>query len=338
MSFKEFYSDLKDMKINNVCLLYGREEFLTEWASGEIVRAYSNETSKQFDVSEFDGNSVTAAEIVEACETMPLFSAKRLVLVDRYPSLEGAKAPADEDDLLDYLKSPAESTILVFTCGEKLDKRRVITKRVDKIGSNYEFGKLTESELDSWIRKRVKSHGKKISAQELKHLKRLTGYFDKESEYNLYRFDNDISKIVLRCDGDIITKEDIDALVTESINSNIFNLTEMIGDGRKKDAFRTFDHLLTQGVSEYSILGLLCRQYEELLSTKQLKDTGAGVGEITAALKSRDFLVKKNISAASKYKVEELKEILKKLYNADKLIKTGDMESRMALELIIGTI
>lgn len=338
MSFKEFGKDLKDGNIKNVCLLWGRESFLSEWAERELVRAFSNETSRQFDVAEFDGEEADLYKIIEACETLPLFSEKKLVVVDKLPLLEGKSGSGGEEALLSYLKNPSDTTLLIFVCGEKVDKRRAVYKAIAKTGTVYEFDKLTVNELGAWIKKRFKTHKKSISDKELKLLIDLSGYYDKDSGYTLYHFENDISKVILHSNEDMITSADLENTVSGNINTNIFMLIDHIGAGDKKSAFNMLSDMFLYGESEYGVLALLHRQYENVLNVKQLLREGRSKGEITSILNSKDFIVNKWMALGRKYEEEELKNILKHIYNSDKLIKTGEMESRMALELLIAVI
>ncbi|MBE6021055.1 MAG: DNA polymerase III subunit delta [Clostridiales bacterium] len=338
MSFKEFGKDLKEGNIKNVCLLWGRESFLSEWAERELIRAYSNDTSRQFDVAEFDGEEADPYKIVEACETLPLFSEKKLVIVDKLPLLESKAGSGGEEVILSYLKNPSDTTILVFVSGEKVDKRKAIYKAIAKGGAVYEFDKLAPSELGAWIKKRFKTHKKNVLDKELKLLIDLSGYYDKESNYTLYHFENDISKVILHSNEDVITSEDIENTVSGNINTNIFTLIDHIGAGDKKSAFNMLSDMFLYGESEYGVLALLHRQYENVLNVKQLLRDGKSKGEIASMLNTKDFIINKWMALGRKYEEEELKNILKHIYNSDKLIKTGEMESRMALELLIASI
>ncbi len=338
MSFREFNEDIKAKNLKSVCLLWGRERFLSEWAESEIIKNFSNELSRQFDVIEFDGGEADIYKIVEACETLPLFSDKKLVIVDGFPGLEGKSAGAGEDLLLDYVKSPSETTILVFICGEKIDKRRTIYKAVAKSGSIYEFVPLNRRELAAWVKKRFKLNKKIIDDRELAFLIDTSGYLEKDSEYSLYHFENDISKVLLHSEEEKISHEDITNTVSGNVNANVFTMIDYIGAGDKKKAFDMLNELFLYGQNEYGMLALLWRQYENVLNVKQLLGEGKSKGEVVALLKSRDFIVGKWMALGRRYSEERLKKILQTIYNGDKLIKSGDMDSRMVLELIVATI
>lgn len=338
MSFKEFANDLKENKIKNVCLLWGREQFLTEWAENEIIKAYSNEVSRQFDVSGFDGEEADIYQIIEACETLPLFSEKKLVIVDKLPVLEGKKSAAGEAALTAYIKNPAESTILVFACGEKIDKRMSIYKNLSKNGSIYEFASLEPKELKSWIKKRFRTYKKTVSDKDISLLIELSGYYDRDSEYTLYHFENDISKVILHSEGTEITSEDIEKSVSGSLGRNVFALIDCVGAGDKKRALQMLDDMLLYGDYEMLIISLLFRQYENILKVKQLLREGRSRGEIAGMLGAKDFLVGKWQSLGRKYSEEDLKKIVRRIYEGDKMSKLGNIDVRLFMELFIASV
>ena len=338
MSYKEFTKDLQGDTLPNVMILWGKETFLSDWAAGAVADRYATEVSRQFDVLEFDGNEADFYRIEEACETLPLFSERKVIVVDDPPSLGGRAAADGEESLTGYIKNPSPTTILVLVCGEKIDKRKALYKAVANSGKVYEFTPLAPPDLKKWIRKRIRSHKKQIGERELQQMIEESGYYDKDSDYSLYHFENDISKVILHSEGDVITREDIQISMSGNTDTNVFTLIDNLGRGNKKVAFDMLTDMFLYGESEYRILALLSGQYEKILGTKQLLAEGKNKKEIARILGARDFQVDRFLAAGRKYSEAALKEILGKIYSADKKIKSGDMDSRIALELLIGEL
>ncbi len=349
MAFKQFQQDLNEGKLGNVCLLYGEERFLTDWASGEIVRLCTNEMSRGLDMTEYDGATADLYSVVESCETLPVFSEKRLVFIDRIPKLkpESEKDRNDKtrdkeegrnDYFVKYVKEPSPSTLLVITAGDKVNKTTALYKAIAKTGKIYEFTKLSEKEVRVWIKKRFKAAKKSIGEKELSYLIESSGYLEKNSDYTLRYFENDISKIILLCAGEAVTIEDIDLAIEGNFNRDIFKMIDLITTGNKKMVYNMLDNMLTFDKNIYGILALLWRQYENILSAKVLKDGGRSMGEIMSALKSPDWMVKRWLSVGNSYKEADLQRILQLIHDTDINIKTGLMDDRTALEFLIGMI
>lgn len=342
MNFRTFYKDIREKQMKPCCLLYGREQFLVEWAKNTIVAKYASDVSRQFDVISIGGAETDVDRILESSETLPVFSEKKLVIVEDFSVLEGEKNKNIEENdierLIQYIENPSRDTILIFTCGEKPDKRRRLFKTIQKHALVYEFGRLEPGDLNQWVIKRFHSYGKEIGRRELEKMISLSGYFDKDSDYTLYHFDHDISKVVLHAEGDRIRMEDVEKTVAGNINTNIFQLIEYVSAGEKQKAFDLLGDLFLYGETEYGLLALLYRQYEILLNIRQLSESGMSPKAMAEALGLRDFVVAKSRRLAQQYSQEQLKAVLRGIYQADKNIKSGNMEGRMAVELLIASI
>lgn len=342
MNFRQLVQDIKDKNVKPVCLLYGKEQFLVEWAKNELIQQWTDKSAGAFDVTEIAGEDTSIFHILQCCETLPVFSERRVVVVENFSILEGEKNKnideKSEKMLMEYLKYPAKTTLLIFTCGEKPDKRRKLFKGISESSSVYEFQQLERPDLERWVEKRFRLRQKKIEIKELRRLIDLSGYYDTDSDYSLYHFENDISKVVLYADEETVKIDDIEKTVSGNISTNVFQLIEYISKGNKRLAFDLLDDLFTYGEDEYGILALLARQYENVLAVKQMSFSGRNFSQISSVLETKEFLVKKWAGIAQRYQENNLQEILMRIYQTDKKIKSGELESRMALELLVGMI
>lgn len=68
----------------------------------------------------FADDTVTVTGIIEACETLSMFSERRVIVVSDFAPLEGARLKGFSDDdeahLAEYIKDIPESAVLIFTC------------------------------------------------------------------------------------------------------------------------------------------------------------------------------------------------------------------------------
>lgn len=338
MSFTEFKKDVDNKKLKNICILWGKEQYLTEWAVGEIIRAYSNEQSRIFDVIEFTGEAADYNKIVEACETLPVISEKKLVIINNFEAMNKAEISGGERQLLSYIEHSSDTTILVLACGEQILRSNELFSAASVCGSAYEFQRLSRGELRAWIRKRMRMSGKKIEERELARFVDESGYFDRDSEYTLFHFENDIGKMVIHADSEIISMEDVETAVSGNLSKNIFDMINALGEKDRKTAFHVLDEILLYGEPVNIILSMLYWQYEGLYNVRQLLNEGKSKKEIAGILKAKDFVVGKWMIAGNKYSESSLRNILRSIYETDVRIKTGDMNERMAIELLVGTI
>lgn len=343
MNYKTFVADLKDNKIKSLCLVYGKEKYLVRWAVESICHKYIQKELKEFDLTLINGPDADVNTIINSCETLPILSEKRTVIIDDFQLIEGGKskniAEGDEKALTAYFEAVPDTCILMISCGEKIDKRKKLTKAVLEKGSVYEFTKLETADLKKWIIKRFKTAGKDIDPAALSKLIENSGYYDSNSDYNLYNLENDIKKILFYADEkNKITGADIDGNVSGNVDRNVFALIDLLSKGKKGDTFRMVSDMLLYGESEYGIIAMIYRQFEHILSIKQMKEKAMSFDYMKKQLGIPDFAINKLVKLSDSYSEEKLKSTLVKVFDADKNIKTGKLDSKLALEMLIANI
>lgn len=75
-TFKIFTKLLGTQEFLKVALLYGKEQFLVDWAYSEIVKKYVNSAAKDMDLIVFDYEKMDIDELIDAVETYPILSEK----------------------------------------------------------------------------------------------------------------------------------------------------------------------------------------------------------------------------------------------------------------------
>src|SRR5947209_8497606 len=153
-SRKDLATALKQGKIEPLYLLYGPETKLRD----DAARAISDEALRETLLREFNDSSFSLANgdaraAIAAAEQLPMMSARRVVRVTNFGKLN----EANEAMLLDYLKRPVASTVMLFIADE-IDKRKTLTKTLIQLGG-FEFAPLNDAELKTWARARLKALG-----------------------------------------------------------------------------------------------------------------------------------------------------------------------------------
>lgn len=135
--------------------------------------------------------------------------------------------------------------------------------------------------------------------------------------------------------GNEITKDDIDKLCIKNTEAVIFDLTDCLGKrNQKKQAFDILNNLIYQKQPLQLILIMLYRHFKNLFLVKvcmqENKDIMANVPSI-----KMPFLVKKYKEQASKFSIDELANILAKMYDLDIKSKTGFIDLEIGLDLVL---
>ncbi|MBR0599516.1 DNA polymerase III subunit delta [Sinanaerobacter chloroacetimidivorans] len=340
-AFKRLDKELKNDGLKNLLLFYGKEEYLIQWAIDAIVNRYVNPACRELDFFKLDGPTVTVDQIIQNCETLAMMSRQRVVLIRDFKLLEGTKTKSigedDEKRLADYLKNLPDSCMLILT-SENTDKRKKLLKVIAETGSVYEFNELDERSLKSFIEKKFKEAGKTAKAPVIAEFIASSGYYDKETDYTLYNLDNDIKKAVAHTEGNEILLKDIKDTVSGNLDTNVFSMMDSLSKGRKEEAYQLLHNLLLSGEKEYMLLSLICSNFELILSVKEMREEGCSLQDMKDYLGIHEFRIRKAMEFSERFSLKHLTRVLQKAYEVDKNIKTGFLDSSLALEMFIAEI
>lgn len=339
MSYKDIFNDIKNNSYSPVYVLFGRERYLFEMIMEKLSEVYENDSFKEFNFQIADSQEMTPDQIMDNFEVLPFMSDKRFVIVKNTPYFNPNKTMLTEDQeerLISYMENPASETIVIFQCGVSIDKRRRIYKAASKKGKVIELNKLEGSDLNNWIKRNIKSFGKDIDNSAIELLVGNIGYSGKNSTKTLHDIRNEILKLVgFVGEKTNIAVSDVNSILEKSLESNIFEMVDSMGDGKSYMALRTTDELLLEGESEFMILSMIARHFRLLKKTKAYLESGYTASTIGPKLGLHPFVAKKYSSQTSKFTHKLLTKIITEITEADYRIKSGKGTSRMELEKLI---
>ena len=152
-------NDIKSGNIKPIYFLMGEEPYYIDKLSDYIEQNVLTEEEKSFNQTILYGRDVTIEDIISTAKRYPMMAERQVVIVK-----EAQDLTKTIDKLESYAENPMPTTVLVFCYKYKtLDKRKKMTKLMDKSGVVYESKKLYENQVGDWI-KRVLS-GKSYSIE-----------------------------------------------------------------------------------------------------------------------------------------------------------------------------
>lgn len=292
--------------------------------------------------SEFDGAQTSAAEVLAAVKSLPFLAEKRLVIVKGLISHvtrkgAGKAGRAASDRLMDELPTLPAFARLVLVERERLSDSNRVLKAARKLNNGYitEFRK--PQNLSNWVRQRARQeYGAEITARAASALASVVSD-------DLLLAENELHKLVCYVDGEREIDEDDVAVLTPYVpEANVFEMVDALANGNGARALDLINRSLHQdpGDPGFRLFGLIVRQFRLLSMTRDHLDRGGGAqgAEIAKAVGAHPFVAGKLATQARRFNARQLDAILKRLQRYDLDMKTGRIEARLALDLLVTSL
>ncbi len=345
--FHQLAGDLKNNDMSNVVFFYGKEDFLIQWAKKQIIGHFIHESTKALDLTLLEEGHRGVEKIIEVGETLPLFSKRKVLILENFSPLLGKREVGFTDENLErlvaFFRRLPSTTQVVLTAGALPDgprqrKKPAFFQQLEDVGTGYHFDALGMDDLKKFIAKRLSQHQKKASTAVIDELITQSGYLNEAVDYQLAHLEKDLDKIVALSSEEIITQEDIDGCVSDHLEHNTFKMLDAISNNRKDEAFRLVHDLLHSGVNEFLLLGNIISQLEIMLQVKELRNEGHHLKQMQSILSIHEFRIKKALKFATGYSEEKLARMLMRALEMEQEMKSGRLKKQYAMEILIGEI
>ena len=325
-----FFDALKAGTVHNVYLFYGPEAYIRKSALVALEKKVLMPGLESMNRTVMSAPSAQA--IIENCETLPMMSDYRLIIVQDCALLAPGKAKDEAQDsemLSAYLSRVPETTCLVFDAGEAIDKRKKLSKALLALPGAVSFDALDDVQLARWIGQQLRPMGKKMdrSACEAlaftsgRDLTMLRGALDKLAAYVGER--------------DARTGEEIDKIATHTAECTVFAMVDALSAGKVKEAFELLGVLLSTGEQRIGILAMITRHYRQMMHLCAMQQDRMQQGQIAKALGVPPFALTRLSRQVGRRSYESLKACVEQCVQADYDIKRGAMREDAALDKLM---
>lgn len=312
---------IKQNTFKPVYLLYGSEDYLKKLYKNKLKEAIVG-NGDDMNYSYFEGKGVDVNKVISIAQTLPFFSERRLVILENTGLFKTAS------EFADFIKEFPDTTHIVFV-EQEVDKRNRLYKVVKDIGTISEMNGMDERNLKIWIAQLLSASKKKVTEQTVLYLLNKTGS-------DMENISSEIEKLICYAyDKEVITTDDVDAICTTQLTNKIFMMIDAIGSKNQKAALELYYDLLALKEKPMSILFLITRQFNILLQVKELaalQFSGAGLASKAGI---PPFTVNKYMAQSRNFTKPVLMEALKTCVDVEEQVKTGRMNDKMGVELII---
>jgi len=326
-----------------ILFLYGEDSYRSKQKLNAIKAKYIDKSLGDTNLSilDFEDKSINYEKISREILAFPFLAPKRLVIFINFLELATKDLQEKVGKLL--INIPP-TTVLIFYEAGVPDRRSAIFKKLAKPaspdasqgGSNKseEFKPLEIYELKKWIENKVKNYGGTIDKAACDKLIEYVGN-------DLWRMSNEIHKLTTY--NLQLTINDIEQLVKPKIEGNIFGLIDALGQKNEKFAFKYLHDLLDSGENEIYIFTMMIYQFRNLLIIKDALENSKheirnSSFQLAKQVGLNPYVVQKTILQAKNYKFDKLKKIYKQLFDYDLKIKTGKIDPRIALDVLVAEL
>ena len=221
-------NDINNGNIKPIYFLMGEEPYYIDKLSDYIEQNVLAEEEKGFNQTVLYGRDVTIEDIVATAKRYPMMAERQVVIVK-----EAQDLTRTIDKLESYVENPMLSTVLVFCYKYKtLDKRKKMTKLIDKVGVVYESKKLYDNQVGDWIKRVLSGKNYSIEPKANAMLVEFLGT-------DLSKINNELEKLqIILPKGSTITPKHIEESIGFSKDFNNFELLNALGSRNQLKAFQ----------------------------------------------------------------------------------------------------
>lgn len=332
LTIENLEKELKIGKLSNIYLLYGEETFLLELCLKKIKICFGE---RKLGINEVKLDESNINQIISDIETPAFGYEKKLIIVHHSGILkkQGKKNLNTElvNTISEFIEKNnqiiKESIVLVFI--EQEVEKNELYKTIEQYGSVCEFKELKPIQIVPRLKTVCKAYNVQVEDSILKYLIERVGT-------NMQDLINEIRKLIEYTGANgTITKQAVDLLCIEQLDSIIFDLTDNLGNKRVDKALQVLHGLIYQKEPIQKILITLYNHFKKLYILKIAIKENKNIAESLKLKPNQIFLVTKYKMQANYFKEIELKEIIEELMNLDYNYKTGLIDLNIGLESIL---
>jgi DNA polymerase III subunit delta len=323
-TLSELEDALRAADLQSVYLVLGEEQYQCRQAVNLLKLKALHAAYSAFDCSEFSAGHACVSEMLEAANTFPMLSKKRVVLISDAEKL----TDTEQDELAGKLGELSPRSMLILLA-EDLDHRKKLYRTVREKGCVAEFSRLKGAALERWVENFARKLGFQISPPAVKKILDLVGP-------DLQNLSTELEKLAIYAGRQkSISDSAIDDLVRSSRQHRVFDMIDALGMRDRAGALRLLSNLLAEGEHPIMIVAMMARHCRQMLITRECLDRGIPAREVTAKIQIPPFLWDKFLRQARSADPAATAEIYKRLADIDRRLKSSSGDGRLLLEQVL---
>jgi DNA polymerase III subunit delta len=300
-------NDIKAGNIKPIYFLMGDEPYYIDKLTEYIEQNVLQEHERDFNQTILYGRDVTIEDVVGNAKRFPMMADRQVVVVR-----EAQELSRTIDKIESYVENPQPTTVLVFAYKYKtLDKRKKVTKLLDKHGVVFESKKMYDNQVGTWISRVLQCKGYSIEPKANAMLVEFLGN-------DLSRISNELNKLqIILPKGHTINPKDIEKNIGFSKDFNVFELQNALGSRNQLKAYQIAQYFADNPKDNPMVVttSLVFSFFIKLLKYHGLKDKNPK--NVAAVLGVSPYFLKDYDVALKNYPMKKVSSIVATLRDID---------------------
>ncbi len=327
---QELKAAIKNKALERLYVFYGEEVFLLNHYLGQMKKLALDPLTESFNFHRLTGETFDMQSFINAVENMPMMAEATFVQVDEIDLFKLSEG--DRAKMAEVLSDIPEWCTVVFTyetVAWKPDKRqKKLWESIDGNARIVEFAKQDQRDLVAWTQRHFAAHKKRIAGDLCVYLIDITGG-------TMTALSGEIDKICAYSGAEEIHRSDIDAVTEPVLDAVVFQMTDLLSNGRYGDALEKLQTLLKMQQEPLAILGAIGGHFRRISAGRTLLDAGRNTSDLQKLCGIPDYPARKTMEAARRFQPEFCRRAAELVVRTDHDIKTSYDEPERLLELLI---
>ncbi len=334
---RNFYSDIeKNFPYSKVYFLYGREKYLLYKAEKLIIKNAINKKN-EFNFLEIEGDALDLDSLDIYLNTYPVFSDKKCAIIKNLDIDLFEKSKFEQFE--NIIKSIPDfsflviSQILIEPEKHKSAKWKKIFSSILKdysvIECSFKNTKDFKNQLCMWANEK----NKKLNSEVCEFLVKKCGE-------NSTILRNEIDKVCAYEHSNAIQKDSINEVCVSSVDYNVFSICNLLFSGNYLEMYKQLEILFENNENSILILSAIASNYIDLFRVKYFAESGENRHNLEKYFDYKGKLFKIDIAykRLSRIKVGDVELSIDYLIEADKDLKSSNVDPKIVLSLLIAKL
>lgn len=323
--------------VDSSCLLMcGQDETLIKEYANRVIDKCLDDNFRELNLVKFDGNSMTFDGLMNACETLPFMSDKKVVVVQRAKFLRDDSDSAAAEVYKKFEKYadqiPSSCMLVMYYVFDS--KREKPSKKLAKLDKKVMVAKIDKMKgvaLEGKVKSLFDDRGRDIGKVELRLLCSLL-------DNNMGIIENEVEKLIMYTHGREITKKDIADLFPKASDDDVFDMVDFLSQKRVEKAIESMNELVFKGEKIPYVLYMIERQFKILFGIKLGMEKKKDKNTLVRELGLHPYVCEKLMTLSKKFTLAQIERAIELCLDSEEKMKSTSLDQITEMELLMISI